>query len=69
MGKSGTVHGNENPTESHSGLNASGEMRIGDNLTIAVSGDQIELRDGSRVKHIPENEFAGFITDKWFDEY
>lgn len=69
MGKSGTVHGNENPEVSHSGLNPSGEMRIGDKITIAISGDKIELRDGPRVKTVPENEFEGFIREKWFGEY
>lgn len=68
MGTEGAPKNNPNPAASHSGLDASGQMRIGDVLTIGVSGNEIELRlsyEQQTVK-ISETTFAGDLKEKYF---
>lgn len=57
--------------DTHSGMDVNGNMRIGDEFTISLSGDDVKVMQAgtARTKTIPATEFVSAIREKWFGEY
>ncbi len=55
----------------HSGMDVNGNMRIGDEFSISLSGDDVKIMQAgtARTKTIPAVEFVSAIREKWFGEY
>lgn len=71
--QAGSTEGLENPdpNKGASGLDAQGQLRVGEKITIAVRGDQIVLRQAmtGREVEIAEFEFQDMLVDKYFVDH
>lgn len=70
-----TAHGtkgvdNPNPANA-SGLDAQGQMRIGDRITISARGDNLVLTQShsGREAEVSAGELAGFLDDNYFVDH
>lgn len=71
-----TAHGtrgldNPTPAASTSGLDAQGQMRIGDRITISVRGGSVVLTHShsGREVEVDEATLAGLLDDEYFVEH
>jgi hypothetical protein len=62
---------NGEPVKSNSGLDAQGQMRIGERITIAVRGGNILLMQShsGREVEVSEETLAGLLDDEYFVEH
>jgi hypothetical protein len=74
MGHDKAEKNNPQPTtsrEQNMGMDVNGNMRFGDEFTISLAGDNVQIMQAgtARTKTIPATEFNSVLREKWFGEY